>query len=179
VRRGPNDPDGVVPGVIYLDEAFTGNTMLRVLDENFQALHIASHFVFKPGTERDSFLLLGDGSTLSLAQINDEDLDFNDVDLLTLSACETAVGGANANGREIEGFGSLAQRQGAKAVLATLWSVEDESTGRFMQNMYRFRQEKILTKAESVQMAQIEFIRSRKYGHPFYWAPFILMGNYL
>ena len=152
---------------------------MDALDKGYPALHIASHFVFKPGTERDSYLLLGDGTKLSLAQMNDEDLDFNNVDLLTLSACETAMGGTKANGREIEGFGGFAQRQGAKAVLATLWPVADKSTGLFMKNMYELRQKKDLTKAEALQQAQIAFILSEHYSHPFFWGPFILMGNWL
>ena len=84
-----------------------------------------------------------------------------------------------ANGREIEGFGGFAQRQGAKAVLATLWPVADKSTGLFMKNMYELRQKKDLTKAEALQQAQIAFIISKHYSHPFFWGPFILMGNWL
>jgi len=127
---------------------------------------------------------------------------------MTLSACDTAMGGAKATGREIEGFGALAQRKGAKAVLATLWPVMDRSTGIFMQNLYRLRQEKNLSKAEALQEAQLLFIRGQvgsektheksqrgegaeaekkafipdseaPYAHPYYWAPFILMGNWL
>ena len=106
-------------------------------------------------------------------------MDFNSVDLLTLSACETAMGGATADGREIEGFGWLAQRQGAKSVLATLWSVADDSTGEFMSELYRLRQQEHINKAAALQRAQIGFIESSDYAHPFYWAPFILMGNWL
>lgn len=179
VRQGADDADGILPGVIHLDQAFTEDQMVDVLEENYPVLHIASHFVFKPGTEQDSFLLLGDGNALTLAQIRDKDLDFNNVDLLTLSACETAVGGPGANGREIEGFGWLAQRQGAKAVLATLWPVADDSTGEFMKNFYHLREKEKLSKAAALQKAQLGFIQSKIYAHPFFWAPFILMGNWL
>jgi hypothetical protein len=65
------------------------------------------------------------------------DYDFGGAELLTLSACETAVGGAGAQGREVEGPGALAQTKGARGVLATLWPVTDASTGRFMQRLYR------------------------------------------
>jgi CHAT domain-containing protein len=98
------------------------------------------------GFER-GFLVLGDGKQLSLADIRTGGWKFNSVDLMTLSACETGLGGGkDANGREIEGFGVLAQRQGAKGVLATLWPVADQSTAIFMQELYRSRQEKHLTK---------------------------------
>ena len=178
VRQGPDDPEGVLPGVIHLDEAFTARAMLEVLDARFPVLHIASHFVFRPGTQDDSYLLLGTGETLSLGRMLADDYDFNGVDLLTLSACETAVGEAGADGREVEGFGWLAQRQGAKAVLATLWSIADESTSRFMQRLYRLREERELSKAAAVAQVQREFIAAPELAHPFFWAPFILMGNW-
>lgn len=178
VRQRPEDTDGVLPGVIHLDEAFTAQAMVDVLDARFPVLHIASHFVFRPGTQDDSYLLLGTGETLSLGRMLADDYDFNNVDLLTLSACETAVGEAGADGREIEGFGWLAQRQGAKAVLATLWAVADESTSRFMQRLYRVREERGLSKATAVTEVQREFIASPDFAHPFFWAPFILMGNW-
>jgi len=78
----------------------------------------------------DSFLLLGDGSQMSLAQIKTK-LNFKNVELLTLSACETALGDNSTehHGAEIEGLGAIAQQAGAKAVLATLWPVADASTG--------------------------------------------------
>jgi CHAT domain-containing protein len=115
--------------------------------------------VFRPGNETDSFLLLGDGDELSLARLKEGDFDFIDVELLALSACETAMcGGKGADGREIEGFGALAQNQGAKAVLATLWPVADDSTGQFMRNFYRLRIEQNLSKAEALRRAQVAFI---------------------
>ena len=114
-----------------------------------------------------------------------------------------------ADGREIEGFATRAQYSGAKAVLATLWEVSDRSTGEFMQLMYKLREEENLTKAEALRRAQETFIQGRTsqdgstakrdrgarpvqessdtsmstpgghYSHPYYWAPFILMGNFL
>ncbi|MFA7242787.1 MAG: tetratricopeptide repeat protein [Sulfuricellaceae bacterium] len=201
---------GILEGEVYFDQEFTAERFKEGLDQSRPLLHIASHFVFKPGTEADSYLLLGDGEPLSLREIRDSDYDFRNVDLITLSACETAVGGGkDANGREIEGFGVLAQKQGAKGVLATLWPVADASTGPFMQNLYRIRQHNPgMTKAEALRQAQLAFIKggqaapdanaergakragaepvatyptdpSRPYAHPYYWAPFILMGNWL
>ncbi len=179
VKTGNDDKDGVLPGIIHLDEAFTKDALVDALDTGYPILHIASHFVFQPGTEKDSFLLLGNGAQLSLAEISEEDYDFNSVDMLTLSACETAIGSPGADGKEIEGFGWLAQRQGAKSVLATLWPVADVSTGLFMQRLYEIKQKKRLSKASALQKAQLEFLRSPEYAHPFFWAPFILMGNWL
>ncbi len=207
-------PD-VLPGEMELDERFTLAQLQSMLDN--PVLHIASHFRFVPGSDA-SFLLLGDGSHLTLRDIRARGLRFNHVELLTLSACETAVGGRRSeNGLEVEGLGVLAQKQGARAVLATLWPVADSSTGQLMQQFYRLRQKDNTTKAEALRQAQLGLLRgvptdratatgatgiagergvtratasigaaptfptdpARPYAHPYYWAPFILMGNWL
>jgi len=170
---------GVLPGEVYLDEAFTAQRFKDVSQRPFQLLHVASHFRFSPGTEVNSFLLLGDGQLLTLGDIRTQNYRFENVDLLTLSACDTGLGGGrDAQGREIEGFGVIAQQQGAKAVLATLWPVADESTAMLMAEMYRRRQEQHLTKIEALRQAQLSLLAQSRYAHPFYWAPFILMGNW-
>jgi CHAT domain-containing protein len=211
VRRDKSDKDGVLPGVIYLDEAFSQETFKSVLKKNYPVVHIASHFELKPGTKDDSHLILGDGTALTLAKIREDNFDFGNVEILALSACNTAVGRLGPNGSEIESFGTLAQDQGAQGVLATLWPVADHSTGVLMKSFYKFHSEQPdLTKAEALRQAQLDFIRGKwisqdgairtrgmrisqveesadgiphnaknLYTHPFYWAPFILMGNWL
>ena len=170
---------GVLPGEVYLDEAFSAQRLKDVSQRNFQLLHVASHFRFSPGTEVNSFLLLGDGQQLTLGDIRTQNYRFDNVDLLTLSACDTGLGGGrDEQGREIEGFGVIAQQQGAKAVLATLWPVADQSTATLMAEMYRRRQEQQLTKIEALRQAQLTLMAQSRYAHPFYWAPFILMGNW-
>jgi CHAT domain-containing protein len=195
-----------------LDEQFTRAHLLAALKEGFPLVHIASHFTFRPGDANDSFLLLGDGDHLTLAEIQAlPDSLLAGVDLLTLSACETADGGADANGREVENVAVLAQRKGADAVLASLWPVSDEGTATLMQNFYRQRQgHPEQGKAEALREAQLK-LRQGEYAtlteanrgtrvvtndaaagavpryekdpkapfaHPYYWAPFILMGNW-
>ncbi|MBS1807985.1 MAG: CHAT domain-containing protein [Acidobacteria bacterium] len=202
---------GVLPGSIKLDEAFTQEAMLTELRKRNPVVHIASHFRFQPGNETNSALLLGDGQFLSLAQIKSLPNVFAGVDLLTLSACNTATGGSGANGKEVEGFGVLAQRQGAKAVVASLWPVADRSTKHLMQEFYKLREAKAeVTKIEALRQAQIKLLRGElqvtgealaareivheapkatnqppfkpdakaPYAHPYYWAPFILIGNW-
>jgi CHAT domain-containing protein len=207
-------PSGVLPGTIKLDEAFTQETMLSGLRQRPPVVHVASHFKFQPGNETNSALLLGDGSFLSLAQIKSLPNVFGGVELLTLSACNTATGSSEANGKEVEGFGELAQRQGAKAVVASLWPVFDTSTKVLMQDFYRLHEAKNgTTKIEALRQAQIELLRGTHssaaaslsnnrqivheeakpsaankpsfkpdpkapYAHPYYWAPFILIGNW-
>jgi len=204
---------GPVRGEIHLDGAFTAERLKQSLDQKVSFLHVASHFVFKPGTETDSFLLLGDGGKLSLRDLRVAGFNFRGVELVTFSACETAVGGgSDANGREVEGLGVLAQSRGARAVMATLWPVADASTGLLMQNFYRLRAgSSEMTKAEALRQAQIALLTGRHgkpamapgsgveqrgagradraprftpdpkapYAHPYFWAPFILMGNWL
>ncbi|WP_188130981.1 CHAT domain-containing protein [Paraburkholderia panacisoli] len=194
---------GIRPGDVSFDKDFTDKKLRDALDRQYPVVHIASHFVFTPGTEDDSFLLLGDGTRLSLSRLRSVAYNFGNVDLLTLSACQTAIGeGRDANGKEIEGFAVLAQDSGAKAVLATLWSVDDESTAFVMQAFYRIRQATPgITKAAALQRAQIETMSATSlkiaenrggtlqranapadgvpFKHPYYWAPFILMGNWL
>src|SRR5262249_20344879 len=90
----PASQTGVLPGVVKLDEQFTEDAMLAELRKRHKVVHIASHFQFAPGNETNSALLLGDGTFLSLAQIKSLPNVFGGVELLTLSACNTATGGS-------------------------------------------------------------------------------------
>ncbi|MBS1809438.1 MAG: CHAT domain-containing protein [Acidobacteria bacterium] len=210
IIREEGSTTGILPGTIKLDEQFTQEAMLTALRQRNPVVHVASHFDFKPGNEADSALLLGDGKFLSLAQIKTLPTLFGGVELLTLSACNTATSG-EANGKEVEGFGVLAQQKGAKAVVASLWPVADRSTKNLMQEFYRLREAKAnSTKAEAMRQAQIKLLRGElqvvgealaardivhetdkatnlppykidakaPYAHPYYWAPFILIGNW-
>ena len=92
-------PEGVLPGEVMLDEKFTEASMKKALEHKYPLVHIASHFDFQAGNETNSFLLLGgkdaQGTRLTLAEIReDPGFTFADTELLTLSACDTAVGGA-------------------------------------------------------------------------------------
>jgi CHAT domain-containing protein/Tfp pilus assembly protein PilF len=203
---------GVLHGSVLLDKSFNESSLRDGLDQHYPVIHIASHFQFTPGSMDDSFLLLGDGTHMTLAQIRTK-LNFNDVELLTLSACDTALGdgGGAHHGVEVEGLGALAQEAGAKAVLATLWPVADESTSELMRALYQEHRDRHRDKADALRAAQLDLIRGTvtpdataedshrsltrsdgapaggnfkadpqaPFAHPFYWAPFILMGNWL
>ncbi len=191
IQEDAEDKHGVLKGDIFLDEAFTRKRLQRVLDEDYNILHIASHFVFEPGTEQASFLLLGDGDKLNLASIRSA-FRFDDVDLLTLSACNTAAGntsGGQNGGREIEGFAVLAQQQGAKQVIASLWAVNDASTASFMQRFYQHNIKNGLSHSKALQATQKAFIGSRLqsedpdaypyyFARPYHWAAFILLKGH-
>jgi CHAT domain-containing protein len=134
--------------------------MLAGLARRWPVVHIASHFSFRPGDETRSFLLLGDGSVLTLAEMKSQKYLFAGVELLTLSACNTAAQQADADGREIDAFAELAQRLGANAVIATLWPLADESSPRLMREFYRNRQAGGgMMKAEALRKAQLALLR--------------------
>jgi CHAT domain-containing protein/Tfp pilus assembly protein PilF len=170
---------GVITGKVVADEQFTKESLLEALRQHRPLVHIASHFRLVPGDASASFLLLGKGDKLTLAEIKENPDDiFENVELLTLSACETGVQKERADGREIDSFAELAQRKSAQAILASLWNVDDKSTSGLMIEFYRNRQRSKLTKVEALQKAQLSLLRDSRYSHPFYWSPFILIGNW-
>ncbi|HJV88893.1 MAG TPA: CHAT domain-containing protein [Holophagaceae bacterium] len=166
------------PGKSYLDAAFTPDRLKEL--EGVSVVHVASHFQFRPGTHEASALLVGDGSLLSLKALRDEGVRFDGVRLLSLSACQTALGGGRDDqGVEVEGLGALALDLGAQSVAATLWKVADASTADLMQDFYR-RWGGGTPRAEALRAAQLRLIHregtARDWSHPFYWGPFILLG---
>jgi CHAT domain-containing protein len=203
---------GVLPGVQYLDKGFSVDALVEAIRQRYPVLHLASHFHFSAINEDGSFLLLGNNQVLSLQEFRSgNNFELAGVELLTLSACQTAMGAANASGQEIDGLGALAQYRGAQSVLATLWSVADTSTGLFMERFYADRERDQLTKAQALRQVQLGFIEGTSRGssapqqtrnavrqdraapaapawqqrpgapfsHPYFWAPFVLMGNWL
>ena len=138
---------------------FTKTSFLEAMKRKRPLVHIASHFSFRPGDEARSFLLLGDGTAFTLNEMKAETNLFEGVDLLTLSACNTAAAQPDANGREIDGFAELAQRLGAGAVMATLRLVLDASTPWLMRDFYSNKlNNQTMTKAEALRKAQIALL---------------------
>lgn len=187
---------GSVPSHTYLDGGFTAAALERALQRN-SMVHIASHFVLRPGRDDGSYLVLGKGQQLSLAELAQARFSFTGLDLLTLSACETAVpAGVDATGRELAGLAWLARERGARHVLASLWRVSDRSTATLMADFYRAL-ERGAGKPEALRAAQLRQIRrvapssnaqarglkaidapaaAPSHGHPYYWAGFTLLG---
>jgi CHAT domain-containing protein/Tfp pilus assembly protein PilF len=202
--------NGALPGTILLDGQFTELAMEKQLDGRPNVVHIASHFVFKPGDDSQSYLLLagkdeaGAGFHLTVADFRDnKNLALRHTDLLTLSACETGMSGSASNGREVDGLGTMAQLKGARAVISSLWSVNDASSGQLMGDFYKRWVDGAgkVTKVEALREAQLDLLLGRVtaaagadgrgfaraktgseapkgYAHPYYWAPFVLMGNW-
>lgn len=175
--------DGALRGEGFADAAFTEARVRSLLTSprEFSVLHLGTHFSLRPGNAVRSFLLLGDGARLTLDTIGT--LDFSGLELMTLSACETAMGGAvTDDGREIEGLSAIVQRRGAKRVIASLWQVEDASTARLMRDMYGSLSSANGDAAEALRRAQrslraVKRDGGRPYAHPYYWAGFVISSS--
>ena len=96
------------------------------------------------------------------------------IELLVLSACQTAKG----NKRSALGIAGVAVQAGARTTVATLWLVEANSTVELMEEFYKGLR-KGLTKAEALRQAQLALMKNPKYAHPYYWAPFLIVGSWL
>lgn len=147
---------GILTGETFAGKQFSKPNFIKALKTERPLVHIASHFAFRPGDEARSFLLMGDQTAFTLEEMKREENLFKGVELLTLSACNTAATQSGANGREIDGFAELAQRLGAGAVMATLWQVSDASTPWLMRDFYSTREtETGMTKTEALKQSQI------------------------
>ena len=174
---------GVLRGEGFADAAFTAPRFTELLSgpHDFSVLHVGTHFRLRPGNALRSFLLLGDGSQLTLNAI--AALDFHDIDVVTLSACETGMGGAHTDdGREIEGLSTLVQRRGAGRVIASLWRVDDVSTAELMRTLYKAFSATRGDAALGLQQAQLALRKvgkrgDRDYANPYYWAGFSVAGS--
>lgn len=162
---------------VLLDEAFTLDGFRQETERGqYRIVHIASHGVFG-GTADSSFILAYDellGINRLQEVLRSERVQQHPIELLTLSACETAEG----NERAPLGIAGAAIRARAKSVLGTLWPVEDTAAKTLMGRFYRGLAEGHLSKAEALRQAQLELIGQLDYQHPFYWAPFNLVGNW-
>lgn len=170
-----------------LDNVFTPKVAVPQMDD-YTIVHLATHAAFLVGKPEDSFILFGNGDRINLKDIATWSLPH--VDLVVLSACETGLGGQLGNGEEILGFGYQIQKTGARAAIASLWAVDDGGTQALMSAFYALLTPGNLTKSEALRQAQIALItgnlQSRSnnvtpanssFNHPYYWAPFILIGN--
>lgn len=179
---------GLLPGKRYFDKDFTRDAWLAMLAQapsiskvpsQRSVVHVSTHFKISTLQFDQSKLFLGDGSHYSLQELIGMYGDLSDIDLLTLSACNS-VTDSKFEGKEFEGLGATFQRKGVKAVLGTLWAVEDESTASLMQQFYKHRgEQRKMSKAQALQEAQKVMLASEKWRHPYYWSGFVLMGNWL
>ncbi|HEX8369850.1 MAG TPA: CHAT domain-containing protein [Pyrinomonadaceae bacterium] len=166
---------GLIKGKKVADEEFTQETFEAAL-KNYQLIHFTSHFVLQAGDNSKSFLLLGGGKNRKYTMQEFASQQLDNVEIMIMSACDTA--NFSTDGAEFESFATMAQKQGAKAILGTLWSVADISTSKFMREFYWFYQIKKTDKADAIRKAQIVVAGDKNFSHPFFWAPFVLFGNW-
>jgi CHAT domain-containing protein len=196
VRPKSNDTNGIFQGSAYLNRDFTLKAFKNLID--YRILHIATHGKFEEDPEQ-SFLVLGNGDRLTVPNIL-QLTDLGNIHLAVLSACETAKGGQDKEGIEVAGLSYYFLKQNVKSVMASLWLVNDASTSVLMQQFYKQLATGKVTKAEALRQVQLSFLQGKltakdapdraggrrdrsgqlpvgSFAHPFYWAPFILIGN--
>jgi CHAT domain-containing protein len=195
--------DELWPGAIHLNADFTKRALQRELAEaQYEIVHLATHAEFQAGDPDQSYIQLWQAEQLNLLELRDLDWQTLPVELLVLSACQTALGNPQAE----LGFAGLAYQTGVRSALASLWSVSDLGTLALMREFYgQLAQSQGETKAGilgSTQRAMIhgevgltatQLINSSgqaialppslqaqanplNLAHPFYWAPFVLVG---
>jgi CHAT domain-containing protein len=208
-----NGSHGPVAGTEWLNNDFTAANLKEQLKSgNYQLVHLASHFDAQAsGDATRSFLLIagdesggGSGFHLTLDALrHDPGFRMSNVELLTFSACKTAVAARATDGHEVDGLAGVGHKLGAKAVMASLWEVDDASTSKLMGDFYqRWASGSVaVEKVEALRQAQLDLLLGKDrpqesgadrgfgqaktqqappegYAHPYYWAPFVLMGNW-
>jgi CHAT domain-containing protein/predicted negative regulator of RcsB-dependent stress response len=168
-----------VPGELLLNGEFTSNAIEQEIDAvPFPVVHLATHGQFS-SNEEDTFILTWD-DRLRVNQLNEllrnkEVDETGAIELLVLSACQTATG----DKRAALGLAGVAVRAGARSTLATLWLVDDKATADLMIRFYRELEDPNITKAEALRRAQITLLTTEIYQQPRFWAPYVLVGNWL
>lgn len=162
------------------DEKFTiGRFGDEMKATPYNVIHLATHGQFSSQIDK-TFLLANDGE-LKLVELDRllrdrERIQKNSLDLLVMSACETAVG----DNRATLGLAGVAVKAGAQSTLASLWKVKDTSTAVLMGEFYRELKTGNISKAEALRRAQLKVMKEySNFSAPLYWAPFILVGNWL
>jgi CHAT domain-containing protein len=162
---------------VLLNQQFTRETLISKIESSpFPVVHIATHGQFS-SQAHETFILAWDQPITvdqldSLIEVRDQQSS-DALELLVLSACETAEG----DERAALGLAGVAVRAGARSTLASLWLVDDESTALLMGQFYQELKAGV-TKAEALHRAQLSLLHG-PYKHPRFWAAFVLLGNWL
>ena len=169
---------GLYGGKRFLNEEFVLSDIEQQLkSEDYNVVHIASHGLVENKVE-NTFVLAYDqkitmnrlAELVGLFRFRKAPLE-----LLTLSACETAAG----DDRAALGLAGIAIKAGARSALATLWFIDDAVASDLIKEFYLQLQDPTLSKAKALQYAQVKILENPKYRHPNYWSPFLLINNWL
>ena len=163
---------------MLIDQHFTSAQVNRTLSkQNYTITHIASHGYFS-GRLSDSYIAMHDTklSMNTFAQyIGQNRLSKQPIELLTLSACQTASG----NQRAALGLAGITIQAGARSALATLWPINDKATSSLMNAFYVNLKTTKMSKAKALQQAQLTLLDELDFRHPGFWSSFLLIGNWL
>ncbi|CCI21779.1 TPR repeat like (modular protein) [Microcystis aeruginosa PCC 9809] len=171
---------------LLVNQQFNPQTLTQTLDNaDYSIIHIATHAQF--GTiPDDTFLVAGNNDKIAIKSLENTlrllESGSNSVELLTLTACETAEG----DERSALGLAAVAIQAGVQSAIASLWPVSDQSTLQLILAFYDNLINSGVNKAEALREAQIQLIQAQsnpdinnQYSHPVYWSSFILIGNWL
>ncbi len=163
-----------------LDQDFTSITLEKNVNTTpFNVLHLATHGQFSSQPE-NTFILAADGAINvtqfdTLLRRRDESRS-QALEMLVLSACQTAAG----DNRATLGLAGVSVKAGARSTLASLWHINDKSTAILMGEFYRELANTKVTKAEALRRAQVTLLtKYPNYERPGFWAPYVLVGNWL
>lgn len=165
--------------LIFNNEFSIDKFKSTVAQNKYSIIHLATHGEFD--ADPDHTYLLTYDSKMKMDKLAEviglgKFRDRKPLELLTLSACKTAVG----DDKSALGLAGIAVKAGARSAIATLWYVEDSATAKAMSEFYRLLLETPdLSKAKALQISQKQLIANKYYWHPSYWGPFLLIGNWL
>jgi CHAT domain-containing protein/uncharacterized protein HemY len=168
-----------VPSQLLLNQDLTNMRLENKLETTpFNVVHLATHGQFSSNAD-ETFILTWD-DRLKVRDFSDllrnrAQNDTTPLELLVLSACQTASG----DERAALGLAGVAVRSGARSTVATLWSVSDEAAAALMVRFYQELTQPGMTKAEALRRAQVSLLKQEKFRQPFYWSPFVLIGNWV
>ena len=179
VKTEINQIKSEIASEVLINQTFTTKLLEKQITKTpFPVVHLATHGQFSSNA-KDTFVLTWDNriNVKQLGQLlqNRDTYSKNPIELLVLSACQTAEG----DKRAALGLAGVAVRSGARSTLASLWAVDDQSTSAFMVEFYKQLSQPNMSKAQALRQAQISLIKQSGFKHPFYWAPFVLIGNWL
>lgn len=165
----------IIGGTKLLDRDFTLTNLEKQLGRsNYSIVHLATHGKF--GVDGASTYLLTFDNRITLDELeNILRRSKQPVDLLTLSACQTAAG----DNRSALGIAGVAIRAGVQSSLATLWFINDADTVPLIEEFYTQLRQPGITKAQALRVAQLKMIANPEFNHPAIWSPLILIGNWL
>ncbi len=167
-----------LPSKVLLNQTFTQSNFRQQLDRTaFSIVHIATHGQFSSNLA-DTFILAWDRPipVNELSQmLQAEETRAEPIELLVLSACRTATG----DRRAALGMAGVAVRAGARSTIASLWNLDDDSGAVLMDQFYQHLVKSPVAKAEALRQAQIALLQNPQYQAPRFWAPYILLGNWL